>query len=197
MQAKRIVIIGLGGQGNLLVTRLLGEAALTKDIPTMVSEIHGMAQRGGIVESTVVMGDLNSPIVAEGETDILIGFEPLETLRAVGKARKDGVILTNTASISPFTVSMGQGVYPKIQDILQQLQNKVQQLFSMNAQELAKTAGNLQSLNMVFLGSLIGLEQLPITVQDMKDTIAQHIKKSLLDVNLSAFELGRQQTQNI
>lgn len=147
------------------------------------------------MESALVMGNLNSPIVAEGEADILIGFEPLETLRVVGKARKDGVILTNTAPIPPFTVSMGQGVYPKIQDILQQLQNKVQHLFSMNAQELAKTAGNLQSLNMVFLGSLIGLEQLPITVQDMQDTIAQHTKKSFLDANLSAFELGRQQTQ--
>ena len=93
MQDKRIVFVGVGGQGNLLITRLLGEAALAQGVPALVSEIHGMAQRGGIVESAVVMGDINSPIVARGEADILIGFEPMETLRAIGKVRPNGLVL--------------------------------------------------------------------------------------------------------
>ena len=84
METRRLVFIGVGGQGNLLASRLLGEASLSVGIPAVVSEIHGMAQRGGIVESAVLMGDVTSPIVSNGEADVLIGFEPVETLRALG-----------------------------------------------------------------------------------------------------------------
>lgn len=194
MEAKRIVFVGVGGQGNLLITRLLGEAALDRDIPALVSEIHGMAQRGGIVESAVVMGDVTSPIVSQGEADILIGFEPAETLRAIGKVRKTGMVLTNTALLPPFTVSVGQGSYPPLTDILQQLTVKVKRLISINAKELAKEAGSLQALNMVLLGGLIGLEQLPISPDDMKKTIKANTKKPFMEANLKGFVLGWEQT---
>ena len=190
MQNKRIVFIGVGGQGNLLITRLLGEAALAKGIPALVSEIHGMAQRGGIVESAVVMGNVSSPIVAEGEADILIGFEPMETLRAIGKVRKDGLVLTNTAPLPPFTVSIGQGTYPDLEIVQNLLKSKVERLFTLNAKGLADRAGSLQSLNMVLLGALIGLDQLDIGPDDMKETISLNTKKSFLEANLKAFDLG-------
>ncbi|MCF8107260.1 MAG: indolepyruvate oxidoreductase subunit beta [Desulfohalobiaceae bacterium] len=190
MQNKRIVFVGVGGQGNLLITRLLGEASLAKGIPALVSEIHGMAQRGGIVESAVVMGNVSSPIVAEGEADILVGFEPMETLRAIGKVRKDGLVLTNTAPLPPFTVSIGQGSYPDLELILNLLRSKVDRMFTLNAKGLAETAGSLQSLNMVLLGGLIGLDHLDIGPGEMKETISSNTKKSFLEANLKAFDLG-------
>ena len=113
METKRLVFIGVGGQGNLLASRLLGEAALLMNIPTVVSEIHGMAQRGGIVESAVLLGDVSSPIVSSSEADVLIGFEPLETLRALGKCNKDTVVITNTHPLPPFTVAVGQESTPR------------------------------------------------------------------------------------
>jgi indolepyruvate ferredoxin oxidoreductase beta subunit len=197
MQAMRIVFVGVGGQGNLLITRLLGEATLAKDIPALVSEIHGMAQRGGIVESSVVMGDVNSPIVAEGEADVLIGFEPMETLRAIGKARKGAFVLTNTAPLPPFTVSIGQGTYPELKDMLSILTSKPVQVLSFDAKEIAERAGNVQSLNMVLLGGLIGLDQLPINADDMKATISAHTKKAFLEANLHAFDLGNERVQSM
>jgi indolepyruvate ferredoxin oxidoreductase beta subunit len=197
MQAKRIVFVGVGGQGNLLITRLLGEAALAKGIPALVSEIHGMAQRGGIVESAVVMGDVHSPIVSDGEADILIGFEPMETLRALGKARKGGMVLTNTAPLPPFTVSIGQGKYPDVQELMQLIQSKPVQVLSLDAKDLAQKAGNVQSLNMVLLGGLIGMDQLPISPEDMKDTLKTQTKKAFLESNLQAFDQGWERVQSM
>ena len=195
MQAKRIVFVGVGGQGNLLITRLLGEAALAKGIPALVSEIHGMAQRGGIVESAVVMGNVHSPIVADGEADILIGFEPMETLRALGKARKEGVVLTNIAPLPPFTVSIGQGSYPDVHDMIKLMQSKPVRMLSMDAKELAQKAGNVQSLNMVLLGGLIGLDQLPVSPEDMKSILETQTKKAFLESNIKAFDLGWERAQ--
>ncbi len=197
MQAKRIVFVGVGGQGNLLITRLLGEAALAKGIPALVSEIHGMAQRGGIVESAVVMGHVHSPIVSDGEADILIGFEPMETLRALGKARKGGMVLTNTAPLPPFTVSIGQGKYPDVQELMQLIHSKPVQVLSLDAKDLAQKAGNVQTLNMVLLGGLIGMDQLPISPEDMKDTLKTQTKKAFLESNLQAFDQGWERVQSM
>jgi indolepyruvate ferredoxin oxidoreductase beta subunit len=151
MESKRYVFIGVGGQGNLLVSRLLGEAALSVDIPVVVSEIHGMAQRGGIVESAVLLGNVTSPIVSNGEADVLIGFEPLETLRALGKCNKDTLVITNTSPLPPFTVSIGQGKYPPVDEVLAQINTKVENVITLNGVELAQEAGNPLSLNMVML----------------------------------------------
>ena len=196
MQDKRIVFVGVGGQGNLLITRLLGEAALAQGVPALVSEIHGMAQRGGIVESAVVMGDINSPIVARGEADILIGFEPMETLRAIGKVRPNGLVLTNTAPLPPFTVSIGQGTYPDLEATLDMLKAKVQQVVSFDAKARALEVGSLQSLNMVLLGGLIGLQELPIDPEAMKATLKANTRQSFLEANLRAFDSGLEQTRS-
>jgi indolepyruvate ferredoxin oxidoreductase beta subunit len=156
-----------------------------------------MAQRGGIVESAVVMGDVHSPIVSDGEADILIGFEPMETLRALGKARKGGMVLTNTAPLPPFTVSIGQGKYPDVQELMQLIQSKPVQVLSLDAKDLAQKAGNVQSLNMVLLGGLIGMDQLPISPEDMKDTLKTQTKKAFLESNLQAFDQGWERVQSM
>jgi len=132
MKSWRLVFVGVGGQGNLLASRLLGEAALSVGIPAVVSEIHGMAQRGGIVESAVLLGDITSPIVSNGEADVLIGFEPVETLRALNKCNINTLIITNTCPLPPFTVSIGQGVYPPLNDVLHLVQKKLKRVIALD-----------------------------------------------------------------
>jgi len=190
METKRCVFVGVGGQGNLLASRLLGEAALATGVPAVVSEIHGMAQRGGVVESAVLLGDVTSPIVSEAEADVLIGFEPLETMRALGKCNVDSLVITNTQPLPPFTVSLGQGTYPPVDEVLDKIQTKVNNVIALNGNELAEEAGNPLSLNMVMLGALIGSGSVPISPEAMKETISTSTKKAFLESNLKAFDLG-------
>ena len=190
METRRCVFVGVGGQGNLLASRLLGEAALAAGVPAVVSEIHGMAQRGGVVESAVLLGDVTSPIVSEAEADVLIGFEPLETMRALGKCNVDSLVITNTQPLPPFTVSVGQGVYPPVDEVLDKIQTKVNNVIALNGNELAEEAGNPLSLNMVMLGALIGSGSVPISAEAMKETISTSTKKAFLESNLKAFDLG-------
>lgn len=189
METKRIVFVGVGGQGNLLVTRLLGEACLAAGIPAVVSEIHGMAQRGGIVESALVMG-ARSPIVSKGEADILIGFEPSETLRALNKCNENTVVITNIHPLPPFTVAIGQGVYPDIEEALDLIKNRVRSLIVLDGNELAAKAGNPLSLNMVMLGALVGSKIIPLDEDTLKETIATSTRQEFLESNLRAFDLG-------
>ena len=194
METKRCVFVGVGGQGNLLASRLLGEAALSMGIPAVVSEIHGMAQRGGVVESAVLMGNVTSPIVSNGEADVLIGFEPLETVRALGRCNKETLVITNTQPLPPFTVLVGQGEYPAVDGVLDLIQRKVEKVIAMNGNELAKEAGNPLSLNMVMLGALIGSGVIAVTEEAMKETISATTKKAFLESNLKAFDLGMEVT---
>lgn len=190
METRRVVFVGVGGQGNLLASRLLGEAFLAAGFPAVVSEIHGMAQRGGIVESAVLMGNVTSPIVSNGEADVLIGFEPVETLRTIGKCNKDTVVITNTKPLPPFTVSVGQGTYPPLDEIMGLIQAKTKKVIAFDGDALAVEAGNPLSLNMVMLGALIGSGTIPVSAEAMKETISTSTKKAFLESNLKAFDLG-------
>jgi len=190
MQTKRLIIVAVGGQGNLLASKVLGEAALLADIPVRMSEIHGMAQRGGVVESAVVFGDADSTIISDAEADVLVGFEPSETLRAINKCNADTVVITNTAPLPPFTVALGQGTYPDIQALQELIRSKTARLIAFNAQALAKQAGNIMSLNMVLLGSLIQTGIMPVSADNVKEAIRTSTKKAFVDINIKAFELG-------
>jgi indolepyruvate ferredoxin oxidoreductase beta subunit len=190
MQTKRLIIVAVGGQGNLLASKVLGEAALLADIPVRMSEIHGMAQRGGVVESAVVFGDGESTIISDAEADVLVGFEPSETLRALNKCNAGTVVITNTAPLPPFTVALGKGIYPDIQALQELIRNKTARLIAFDAQALAKQAGNIMSLNMVLLGSLIQTGIMPVSADNVKEAIQTSTKKAFVDINIKAFELG-------
>lgn len=190
MQTKRLIIVAVGGQGNLLASKVLGEAALLADIPVRMSEIHGMAQRGGVVESAVVFGDADSTIISDAEADVLLGFEPSETLRALNKCNADTVVITNTAPLPPFTVAIGKGTYPDLQELQELIRNKTARLIAFDAQTLAKQAGNIMSLNMVLLGSLIQTGIMPVTADNVKEAIRTSTKKAFVDINIKAFEMG-------
>jgi indolepyruvate ferredoxin oxidoreductase beta subunit len=195
METKRLVFIGVGGQGNLLASRLVGEAAMSMGIPAVVSEIHGMAQRGGIVESAVLLGDVTSPIVSNAEADVLIGFEPLETLRAMGKCNEDTVVITNTHPLPPFTVSVGQGTYPEVDQSLGLIKKKAKKVIALDGNAIAEEVGNPLALNMVMLGALIGSGTIPIGADDMKKVLSTSTKKAFLESNLKAFDLGMEKAQ--
>jgi indolepyruvate ferredoxin oxidoreductase beta subunit len=190
METKRLVIVAVGGQGNLLASSVLGEAALLTGIPLHMSEIHGMAQRGGVVESSLVFGDAKSTIISDGEADVLVGFEPAETLRALGKCNTNTVVITNLAPLMPFTVNIGQGVYPDLKELQELIRRKTSKLIAFNAAALAKEAGNPLSVNMVLLGALTQTAVLPLSVDEVKEAMRTKTKKAFLDSNLKAFDLG-------
>ena len=193
MIKRRCIFIGVGGQGNLLASNLLGQSALSLKIPVVVSEIHGMAQRGGVVESAVLLGGISSPIVSDGEADVLVSFEPLETMRILNRCNKDTVIITNTQPLFPFTVSTGQGIYPPVDELLHMIRAKVDKVIALRGNDLAEKAGNPLSLNMVMLGALIGTDAVPVTAEVMRETISAHTKKAFLESNLRAFDLGMEE----
>ena len=190
MEPKRLVIVAVGGQGNLLASSVLGEAALLTEIPLHMSEIHGMAQRGGVVESALVFGDATSTIISDGEADLLVGFEPSETLRALNKCNPNTVVITNLAPLMPYTVNIGQGVYPDLKELQELIQRKTAKLIAFNAAELAKEAGNVLAVNMVLLGALVQTGILPLTVDNVKKAMKRKTKQQFLESNLKAFELG-------
>ncbi len=190
METTRIVFIGVGGQGNILAARILGEACRLSGVPVVMSEIHGMAQRGGIVESDLVVGEATSPIISEGEADILVGFEPLETFRAIGKCNRNSSVITNIRALQPFTVSTGQGKYPEIQKALELVGASVRRLITLDGNTLAERAGNPLSLNMVMLGALVGSRIVFLDEKILRDAITGNTKKKFLESNLKAFDLG-------
>ena len=190
METKRLIIVAVGGQGNLFASSVLGQAALLAGLPVRMSEIHGMAQRGGIVESAIVFGDAQSSIISDGKADILLGFEPSETLRALNKANPNTIVITNLASLPPFTANIGIGTYPAVETIRTLLAEKAKRLIAIDAVALAKQAENPLAVNMVLLGALLQADALPITPEQMKDAIRMKSKKGFEDKNVTAFELG-------
>jgi indolepyruvate ferredoxin oxidoreductase beta subunit len=191
MNIKRLIIVAVGGQGNLLASKVLGEAACRQEIPVRMSEIHGMAQRGGVVESAMIFGDAQSTIISDGEADIMVGFEPLETLRAIKKCNSKSTVITSTSPLPPFTAAIGKGVYPDMESIKSMIRQRVGRLITLDANALAKEAGSELSVNIVLLGALIAVDVLPVTADSVQEAIRETTKKSFAEINLKAFDLGR------
>lgn len=190
MDTTRLIIVAVGGQGNLLASKVLGEAALLSDVPVRMSEIHGMAQRGGVVESAIVFGDAKSTIISDGEADVLVGFEPSETLRALNKCNADTSVITNLAALPPFTVAIGRGTYPDLDHAQQLIRSKTKRLIAFDGIALARQAGSVMAVNIVLLGALIQTGILPIPRENLERAIRTKTKAAFVDVNLAAFDLG-------
>jgi len=196
MDTKRLVMVAVGGQGNLLASSVLGEAALLAGVPMRMSEIHGMAQRGGVVESALIFGNAQSLIISDGDADVLMGFEPAETLRALGKCNAHSVVITNLAPLMPFTVNIGLGAYPDLKKLQDLIRAKTARLIAFNATTLAREAGNVLSVNMVLLGALTQTGVLPLTAEHVKTAMRRKTKPAFLEGNLKAFDLGAAAAQN-
>jgi indolepyruvate ferredoxin oxidoreductase beta subunit len=189
-QNLRIFLTGVGGQGTLLSSRLLGEAALAEGFNPLVSETHGMAQRGGVVVSTVVLGDLMSPLVSAGTADVVLGFEALEAFRALDRCHRGTLVIANTATIPPYPVTTGQAQYPEVDRLLYLLAEQVGALLAFDAGDLARRAGSPLAVNMVLLGALMGTDYLPLAAETLLDLIRTRTNPRFLEANLQAFKLG-------
>ncbi len=186
----RIFLTGVGGQGTLLASRVLGEAALNAGFEPLVSETHGMAQRGGIVVSTVVLGALKSPIISLGEADIVLGFEALETFRALDRCHARTLVIANAATIVPYPVAIGQAQYPPVEKMFDLMAARVGSLLAFDAGACARQAGSALAVNMVLLGALAALNRLPFAAAAVLEVIRSHTNPKFLESNLRAFELG-------
>ncbi len=190
MDCYRVFLTGVGGQGTLLATMVLAEAAIYAGHNVLASEVHGMAQRGGVVESTVMIGDIKSPIISDGEADVLLGFEPVETYRAMRNCSADSVVISNTVPVAPYSVAIGKGSYPDVEKLFAFIQSRVQKLITLDARALALQAGAVVSANTVMLGALAMSGVLPIPREAFEEIIRTKTKKKFVETNLKAFDLG-------
>jgi indolepyruvate ferredoxin oxidoreductase beta subunit len=189
-QALRIFFTGVGGQGTLLATRLVGEAALEEGLPVAMSEIHGMAQRGGVVESSVVVGNVCSPTIADGEADIVLAFEPLEAARALPKCHSKTLVISSTVPVVPFTVATGQAEYPAIEDLLGAVRSRVASVIEVDTAALARDAGSERAANLVMLGVLAGTGRLPVSMGSWQEALRRILPERVQEVNRRAFQTG-------
>ncbi|MDP8222351.1 MAG: indolepyruvate oxidoreductase subunit beta [Candidatus Lernaella stagnicola] len=190
-KTTRVYLCGVGGQGSLTASRLLGEAAMAADLPVTVSEVHGMSQRGGIVESAVLIGGAKSPLVGRGDADVLMAFEPLEALRALPYCGGKTVAVVNTRAIVPFTVTLGHGEYPDRDDILEQVAAVCRRLISFDATTLAEQAGNAMAANAVMLGAVAATGALPMSVEVIERIVTEGVPAKFRATNQQAFNLGK------
>ena len=182
-----IMIVGVGGQGSLLASKLLGAVLMGEGYDVKVSEVHGMSQRGGSVVTYFRYGDkVYSPIVTEGEADYILAFEKAEAARWIKNLKKGGKIIVNTQEIDPMPVIIGSAVYPSA--ALEELKDKGADLDAFDALALAKTAGSAKSVNVVLIAKFAKLTDIPKEkwLNALKETVAP----KFYEMNATAFELG-------
>jgi len=183
-----ILIAGVGGQGVLLTSKVIAEAALLEGRDVKQSEVHGMAQRGGSVLSQVRFGErVFSPIVSPGEADLLIGFEPLETARYLQYLNDGGAVVYNTRPIGTIGVSIGAETYP--QDIDETIRRHAPKVFAFDATSVAIEAGEKRAVNLVLLGAALSV--LPLQEAVLLEAIMNTVPKKALEINKKAFAAGR------
>lgn len=187
---KSILLVGVGGQGTILASKLLSEGLVRKGYDVKMSEIHGMSQRGGSVTTHVRFGShVYSPIVPEGEADVLVSFEKVEAVRWLRYLKKGGTLVVNDFEIYSLPVLTGTAIYPD--GVIEKLRAEVPNLKVFSAGAIAHELGNIKAQNVVLLGALVkalGLENL-----DWKSVLTELVPPKLLDLNLKAFDAGLNQ----
>ena len=192
MKTKSIMIVGVGGQGTLLASRLLGAALISVGYDVKVSEVHGMSQRGGSVVTYVKYGDkVDSPIVQKGQADLILAFEQLEAARWLPFLKTDGTIIANTQQIDPMPVVTGVATYPE--GVLEAIRKTGVKLQAVDALSLAVEAGSSKAVNVVLIGVMAAHMDIDRAVweQAIRDTVPE----KFLEMNLKAFDLGYQNAQ--
>ncbi|MGD9117564.1 MAG: indolepyruvate ferredoxin oxidoreductase subunit beta [Dehalococcoidia bacterium] len=186
-----VLITGVGGQGVILMSELLGGAAVKDKLKVRGSEILGMAVRGGSVTSAIRLGeDVYGPLIPDGKCSALVGMEPSEALRNITCLSKSSLVIVNTATTVPFTVPLGQSRYPSLETILEKLNKAAEKVITLDAAGLALKAGSLLTTNVVMLGALFGTERLPIKLATIKEIIEERFPAKVAPVNIKAFDLG-------
>lgn len=187
MSVKSIMIVGVGGQGTLLTSRLLGNVLVSQGYDVKVSEVHGMSQRGGSVVTYVKYGEsVSSPIVEKGEADLILAFEPLEAARWLPYLKVGGKIIVNNRTVDPMPVIMGNASYPD--NVIGDLSKMNIDLTEVDALDLALEAGTSKATNVVLVGVMA--KHMDIDVEQWQESIRNTVPPKFLELNLKAFELG-------
>jgi len=182
-----VLLVGVGGQGTILASKILTHAAIAQGYEVKMSEIHGMAQRGGSVVTQVRMGkDVYSPVIEPGEADYIIAFEQLEAYRWAHFLKEDGVLIVNSQKIAPLPVLIGTATYPE--NILVDLKDRVGRFIELDGLKLASDAGNAKATNVVLMGVLSKYMEFP--EDSWKEALVARIPAKLLELNEKAFALG-------
>lgn len=185
---KNILIVGVGGQGTILASKIIAGVAMRRGLDIKVSEIHGMAQRGGSVVTQVRFGkEVFAPTITQGTADFILAFEKLEALRWLHYLRDGGTVIVNTQELYPLPVLTGSAEYPA--DIMDRIGQKVSRAIEIDALEIAKKCGSPKVVNTVLLGVLAGL--LDSDVETWRETIKETVPPHTVDINLAAFEEGK------
>ena len=187
MNKLDIMLVGVGGQGTLLASRVLGAVAMKRGYDVKVSEVHGMSQRGGSVVTYVKMGEkVYSPLIEKGEADIIIAFEELEALRWLEYLKEGGSLIVNEQEINPMPVITGKAKYPE--NIVKVLSEKLKNVISIDALKIAKECGNIKAVNMALIGVMAASTD--IARELWLDALKEVIPPKLLEINIKAFEMG-------
>lgn len=185
-----LLLAGVGGQGILLASDIIGKVMMKAGLDVKKSEVHGMAQRGGCVTSYVRYGrKVYSPIAKEGDVDILVAFEKLETLRYLNQLKAGAKVIINEEEIYPPSVNLGDAAYPV--DAAEIVRRQFKDVLVLNAPELARKAGNARAVSTVMLGAL-SRHLLEASPEDWKNVIREEFTEKLVPANLKAFDLGRE-----
>ena len=188
METKSIMIVGVGGQGSLLASRILGNVLLQKGFAVKVSEVHGMSQRGGSVVTYVKYGDaVYSPVVEQGEADVIISFELLEAARWASCLKKGGKIVTSTQTLDPMPVITGAAAYP--QEIVEKLKGMDIDVTAVDALSLAEEAGSAKASNVVLMG--VVSKKMEFDEDVWQEALNQCVPEKFIEMNRKAFALGR------
>jgi len=191
-----IIIAGVGGQGVVLMSELLGNAAVRDGIAVKGSEVLGMAQRGGSVFSNIRLGGgAYAPLTPEGKGDIIVALEPSEALRNISYLSRSGLVVLNTRRVIPFTVFLGRSRYPAMEEILAKLNEVTDRVVTLDAARMAGEAGSLQAANVVMLGALFGSGLMPVKTETIRAVIRSRFPAGAAATNIRAFDLGCQDVQ--
>ncbi|MBZ9571676.1 indolepyruvate oxidoreductase subunit beta [Methanobrevibacter sp. TMH8] len=191
-----IYICGVGGQGIIKTSVIIGEAAMHEGHEVVMSEIHGMSQRGGVVSTELKIGDYKSSIIEEANADIILSFEPIEAIRALNKANKNTNIAFNTSPIVPSTLTQLNQSYPNVKNIINVLNDNYNSVYPIDGEKLALDAGNLLSLNMVLLGGAIAMDTFPLSKKSIIKSMKNNLNSKFHEMNLNAIENGYNLVKN-
>jgi indolepyruvate ferredoxin oxidoreductase beta subunit len=191
MEEFNIVLAGVGGQGILVAAEILGTAALLEGFNVRVSEIHGMAQRGGAVVSNVrIGGDVFAPTVLDGQADVFLGFEPLETLRNLRLASKKTLIIMGDEKIPPLELTLKNMEYPDLEQIVEKIRVFTKNFIIVESKKLAAKAGSPFTQNTVLIGALSATGKMPVKTERILEALRELLSLKHLEMNLKAFKIG-------
>ena len=185
-----IYICVVGGQGIIKTSTIIGEAVMNEGYNVVMSEIHGMSQRGGSVSTELKIGDFKSSILENHTADMILGFEPSEVIRGLHKANKDTYLVFNTTPVVPAQLASSKQSYPNVDSMINALKQNFNNVHPVDGNNYAKEAGSILSLNMALLGSAVAVKSFPISKDLVIDALKNNLKEKYHKMNIKAFELG-------